>query len=140
MNKYYRKWRRKKLKKDQEYERAGVLSIEEVFSHVGKKEHIFWVGNTPFKIKVFSLRHRVFKTKGIKCVKCGVTGTHFAIERHKGQEGRYHLNLYATNSEGQEILMTKDHVIPTSKGGPNTLDNLQPMCVCCNVEKGDSYE
>ena len=33
--------------------------------------------------------------------------------------------------------MTLDHVIPKSKGGPNTWKNLVTCCGECNVKKGD---
>lgn len=33
--------------------------------------------------------------------------------------------------------MTIDHIIPKSKGGKDTLDNLQPMYPQCNTLKGD---
>jgi len=36
--------------------------------------------------------------------------------------------------------MTKDHIIPSSKGGVNKLRNLQTMCVTCNVKKGNTIE
>lgn len=34
-------------------------------------------------------------------------------------------------------MLTKDHVIPVSKGGPNVLANIQVLCRECNELKGD---
>lgn len=74
--------------------------------------------------------------KGTDCVECGAKGTHFRKTRQSDQP-RPHLNLYATNSNGDEVLMTSDHIVPRSKGGPNILENLQPMCATCNRNKAD---
>jgi 5-methylcytosine-specific restriction endonuclease McrA len=38
---------------------------------------------------------------------------------------------------GQRATLTKDHVIPRSRGGPDNLANLQPLCRACNQAKGD---
>ncbi len=61
-----------------------------------------------------------------------------------------HLNLYHVQEEEEKgewknlakdgmVLMTKDHIIPRSKGGPTTLENLQTMCSICNGKKGNTY-
>ncbi len=86
-----------------------------------------------------SLRLRTFKIKGIFCVTCGIKGDVFYKEKTKN-DLRYHLNLYAINSSGHEVLMTKDHIIPKSKGGLDRLDNMQPMCTKCNSKKGNRLE
>jgi hypothetical protein len=48
-----------------------------------------------------------------------------------------HFNLYSQLDDGQLILMTKDHILPACKGGPNHIDNMQTMCYHCNSLKDD---
>lgn len=74
--------------------------------------------------------------KGTDCAACGAKGTHFRKTRQSDQP-RPHLNLYAINTYGDEVLMTSDHIIPKSKGGSSTLGNLQPLCTTCNHNKAD---
>jgi len=90
-------------------------------------------------IKGNSQRYQTFFTKGCKCVVCGIEGKYFAKERHL-QDKTYHLNLYAVDDNGDEILMTKDHIIPRSKGGIDDISNYQTMCKLCNEAKGNKLE
>jgi len=41
--------------------------------------------------------------------------------------------LYCESKDG----LTLDHVVPKSKGGPNSWTNLATCCMKCNVSKGD---
>lgn len=38
--------------------------------------------------------------------------------------------------EPPEDLITLDHVIPMAKGGLNKIENVQPLCLRCNLKKG----
>lgn len=82
--------------------------------------------------------HRLvlFRTKGTECVTCGLNGTVFVLETHN-LDIKPHLNLYAVKEDGDYVLMTKDHIIPKSKGGPDSLDNYNTMCMPCNSKKAD---
>jgi len=90
------------------------------------------------KVSMGSHRYQLFALKGIKCTRCGIEGEYFALERDfKTSPDKFHFNLYGNDSNGQEIMITKDHVIPRSKGGKNKLNNYQPMCFRCNQKKAD---
>ena len=36
---------------------------------------------------------------------------------------------------GAEGSLSVDHVVPISRGGTNTIDNIQPLCLPCNLHK-----
>ena len=92
-----------------------------------------------YKVHPMSLRYILFKHKGCTCVKCGRVGTHFKLDGgcQPGEpEDRRHFNLYTDD----DILITKDHIVPKRWGGEDTLSNMQVMCEICNKEKGSNFE
>ena len=125
-------------------ERKSTYSIEEIKDFLG--DYPFNTSNPKPKdyplldgdpIKPSSDRYKTFFNKGCTCVTCELKGSFFAKERVDGSNERYHLNLYGINEHGHEVLMTKDHIIPKSKGGKNSLINYQTMCTKCNEQKGN---
>ena len=122
----------------QNYIRKGrKYTTKEVLVHVStlhghRKKKVEFDGDM---IKVTSDRLFAFK-ESLACAECGIKGMFFVKERDYSQK-TFHFNLYAINGDGEEILMTKDHVVPKAKGGPNHPDNYQTMCRECNAEKKD---
>jgi len=94
------------------------------------------------KVKMWSKRYENFAKNGIACAHCGIRGRYFCLERHCSNDERnaWHFNLYALDKDGKEVLMTKDHIIPKSKGGGNSIENLQTLCTICNEKKGNKIE
>lgn len=89
-------------------------------------------------VKMGSQRYSLFFNHGTDCVKCGLKGAYFWLEQDKSQSGTaWHFNLYGVLDDGTEVLMTKDHIIPKSKGGKNHINNYQTMCERCNSKKSN---
>lgn len=119
--------------------------IQEVFSAIGqrylttkktedKKADIEFDG---YLVHPDSLRYKVFYQKGLSC-SCGRKGAYFTLDKQdRNYEGRRrHFNLYTEDG----VLMTKDHILPKCMGGKDNVDNMQTMCVYCNVKKGGNKE
>jgi 5-methylcytosine-specific restriction endonuclease McrA len=61
----------------------------------------------------------------------GAVGTHTLKEWNALKEkGNYKCAIC-----GEEKKLTKDHIIPLSKGGNNFIENIQPVCRNCNSKK-----
>jgi hypothetical protein len=136
------------------YTRHGIYSVNEVLDQVvfpeksplskrgHRKRSLREYGRA--LVKMDGLRYRTFATKGVVCVTCGLVGEYFALESHRknpkkgSQSHGMHLNLYGIDARGEEVLFSKDHIHPKSRGGSDTLPNLDTMCVICNGKKGDS--
>jgi len=115
--------------------RKGLYDIEFVFGLVKAPEERVLVDGDIMNTK--SLRMRTFAYKGIHCVNCERYGRGFVKEKHHASDQTYHFALYHWYNDDREpmILMTKDHILPISKGGRDFLGNMQPMCAVCNFTK-----
>jgi len=126
-----------KSKKKLQAVRAGIVGLEVLpmlKDCIGKKnEYVEMLG---VNVKITSQRYALFQ-KSITCVKCGIEGQYFAVENGNIRDtNNYHLNLYALDADGKEVLMTKDHILASFRGGKNHSSNYQTMCQPCNHQKG----
>ena len=124
----------KSNKEDAPKGRLGIYSLNEVLDkvmcgecRVNFNSHIINMNRD--NLKLFFRNHT--------CISCGIEGQYFVMEQDEGSNP--HFNLYALK-DGKEVLMTKDHVIPKSKGGKDLMSNYQVMCLQCNQEKGNKLE
>ena len=106
-------------------------SIEDVLNQYNLKDANF-DGDI---IDMTSQRYANFKFNGTICKCCGVEGKYFYKERHTNDKS-YHFNLYGIDKNGNEVLMTKDHILAKSKGGKDDINNYQCLCEKCNSKKG----
>lgn len=144
------------------YIRAGIYDIDTVLQEIVDNQYInhlrrtllgkgfskaivkklvaqarlrWWAGHP---VRMNSQRYHLFAQKGCQCVQCGITGAYFALEKDPySSSDLFHFNLYGLRDD-DEIMITKDHIIPRAKGGANKLTNYQPMCSPCNNAKADS--
>lgn len=116
-----------------------VYTPEEVLQHVNvvscsNKDRAVFDGHP---VRFQTSRLRVFKRDNCVCASCGLKADRFYKERNRGTNTPYHLNLYAIVN-GNERLFTRDHIVPSSKGGSDLIENCQTMCSLCNRRKADS--
>lgn len=122
-----------------EYLRKGIYPLDIVFEELvdvdSQKDFIMLWDGEP--VSMNNAKYHTFKQNHV-CVCCGLEGKYLALEqcKCKDEESLFHFNMYGLK-DGKEVMFTKDHIIPKSKGGPNTLDNYQTMCIRCNAEKGN---
>lgn len=134
-----------KERKEIKYPIADVFAfVSEHADSSDKKKKVEFDGDA---IKPNSLRYKTFMKSGTKCVCCGLEATHFYKERSQSSKPKnydpdmsYHFNLYGINECGEEVLFTKDHIIPKVDGGRDAVDNMQTMCTVCNGLKSDMPE
>lgn len=118
----------------------GYKYTDQAWIKATKKKYSVIINNKQHDVVVTmgSHRYQMFAIKGTDCVECGLKGKFFALERGLDCSPlKFHLNLYGINEHGDEIMITKDHIIPRSKGGKNVLSNYKPLCIMCNQQKAD---
>lgn len=122
--------RRNKLQHLQEFPVDEILSLVTPFD----RKHKFIVNNDAYFVRLNSDRYYLFK-QNTDCVVCGLKGSKMFLDVNPIDQYA-HFNLYGEEN-GRLVLMTKDHILPKSKGGKDDLSNYQTMCSICNNLKGN---
>jgi hypothetical protein len=121
------------------YQRAGKFSIKAVVPYiptpnnkVPKRRDYPTFSGFDLSVKMTGERMQLFH-RTQKCACCFLLGDHFWLE--KSGFFSWHFNLYGYNRDSKPIMLTMDHILPKSKGGKTTPDNLQLLCSRCNKIK-----
>lgn len=115
----------------------GKENVETEIYNKGCKSPMNQIKVDGYDVYTRSLRYMTFYQKGCTCVACGKVGTHFTLDAsNDGNPNRRHFNLRADDG----TLMTRDHIIPKSRGGREHISNMQTMCVDCNKAKGNKMD
>lgn len=127
----------------------GFWFFDELAPMIGLNMPRFYV-DTPnyggFQLKASGLRLECLVSNN-QCVVCKRVGTLWLLQAHhchRNDNGDIilrenpHLNLYTVDDDDSLVLMTRDHIVPRSKGGLDVLENLQTMCTICNNAKGNT--
>ncbi|RDJ35062.1 MAG: hypothetical protein DWQ19_09510 [Crenarchaeota archaeon] len=119
-------------------ETLAEFTLEDIFDRLTTEESRlpFEVDDSVYNVRMNSHRYFFFKQNHI-CVACGLAGEKFLLQQNPCDKSP-HFNLYGVEND-ELILMTKDHVLPKSKGGKNSHDNYVTMCIICNNLKAN-YE
>lgn len=67
-----------------------------------------------------------------ECIICKKKAVKLVFNRNT-ISNKLQINFYVKGN----VLLTKDHIVPLSKGGKNDLTNYQCMCQTCNNEKSN---
>lgn len=110
----YSEWRRNAPPSEQPTWRGGVSSSE---------AHRRWKKKSPDRMAFLKARRYARER--------GATGSH-TLQQWIAMKAAYQ---YRCAHCKEEKPLTKDHIIPLSKGGSDDISNIQPLCRNCNSRK-----
>lgn len=121
------------------YAEIDVATGFELLSATSKHDRLLRgvVVSRPNGWKLFSSLHA--EGRPIQCWCCGIKADRWVSTRGRhDKQGGTGLNLFALDNVGHPVLLTRDHIIPSSLGGMDVVDNLRIACEPCNGKRGNS--
>lgn len=122
-----------KGKKFSEHARKN-MSIARKKQFADKTKHPRWKGGISAEPKYF-----VNKARERRIKKQGNGGNHTQGE-WETLKAQYNWTCLRCKKVEPKIQLTRDHIIPISKGGSDNIENIQPLCRSCNAIKHTNIE
>ena len=113
------------------YKEFSINDVLDAAKHTSTTKHLFVVDGITCSARTPTFK--LIRKYGIQCTCCKAIATHFILLPN--------INSYTHSPRlmfSNGTYMTKDHIIPKSKGGPNKQTNFQLMCYDCNLLKADN--
>lgn len=121
LNAKAREYRQENLEKSRNYERNRDRA-----EHYEKRKIFYRTTEGRERRRLWNINRRCRERSGGKILKS---------EWNKLKEQYDYKCLSCLTHESVKKL-TIDHIVAISKGGSNTIDNIQPLCLPCNMAKG----
>ena len=72
----------------------------------------------------------------LTCFKCGVTADRWIVRhQHNDTNKPPVVELFAYTHKKKLVMMTRDHIVPKSRGGLDIVQNLRCACEPCNRDR-----
>lgn len=125
------------------YKRMKVLStdiIKEIYQKTQEALDSKKIEIEGIKIRREDDRYENLYKNGLECKCCGMKAQFAAIEKIDKKQRYCFINFYGVNADGEEVMLTKDHIYPRSLGGFNNISNYQVLCMKCNLAKSSKTD
>ena len=125
--------RKQKNKAWSHYKTVEIINYKDFFKYLNESRSEFIYKD--YCINVDKPKMQTHIQKDNRCLYCNLFTTHFAIQYIHNSK-KPHINAWNL-SNNYRVLMTSDHIIPSSKGGLDDITNRQVLCAYCDSKKGD---
>lgn len=101
-------------------------------SRMGKGSHYFIDGrskNPKWRVWIKNRRNRIKRRKGNPEIGFHTQGDWDTLL------AQYNWTCPRCGKKEPVISLTRDHIVPLSKGGSDNIENIQPLCMPCNLWK-----